>query len=79
MTTKIPMSSHRQIIIEALKENWLSSYQIQQLVKSSSGDRSMRSIRSNPPEGFMIIQRPKEVPEGYNRCLEYRLVSTEKE
>ena len=64
----------RAILIEALKEQWLSNYQMQLLVQSSSGDRTMRSIRQNPPEGFFVEKRPKDVPEGYNRCSEYKLV-----
>lgn len=65
--------THKEIIINALKENWLSNYQVQQLVKSSSGDRTLRTIRENPPEGYVMEQRVKDVP-GYTKCLEYHLV-----
>lgn len=66
--------TQKATLINALKQNWLSSYQMQQLLKSSSGDRTMRTIRQNPPEGYTIQSRPKDVPEGYNKCLEYKLV-----
>ena len=66
--------NNKEILIEALKNEWISNYQAQQIVHSSSGDRTLRRIRENPPEGYHIIQRPKDVPEGYNKCLEYRLI-----
>lgn len=66
--------SNKEILIEALKENWISNYQAQQIVHSSSGDRTLRNIRQNPPEGYQFVQRPKDVPEGYNKCLEYKLI-----
>lgn len=66
--------SNKQTLIEALIEGWISNYQAQQIVHSSSGDRTLRNIRQNPPKGYHMIQRPKEEFEGYNKCLEYRLV-----
>lgn len=60
------------ILTEALKLRWLTSYQMQQLLKSSSADRIMRFIRSNPPIGYSVVSRQKKV-KGYNTCNEYRL------
>lgn len=65
--------SQKETLIGYLKEQWLSNYEMQQLVHSSSADRTARTIRENPPEGFVMVQRPKDVPEGYNRCLEFKL------
>lgn len=64
-------------LIELLKEGWMSNYEMEQAIKSSSGGSMARKIRQNPPEGYKMIQRPKEVPEGYNKCLEFRLVRIE--
>lgn len=63
----------RAKIIEALKSDWHSNLQIIELVKSGSADRTVRNIRENPPIGFKVISRPKKI-EGYNSCLEYKLV-----
>lgn len=63
-----------EVLTEKLKNNWLSNWQAQQIVQSSSGDRLMRFIRQNPPFGYIMEQRDKKVPEGYNKCLEYKLV-----
>ena len=60
-------------VIELLKERWYSNFEIQQAVKSSSADRTLRTIRENPPVGYVVKQREKEVPVGYNKCLEYKL------
>lgn len=65
--------TQEQRLIELLKKNWMSSYQMQQALCSSSADRVMRRIRKNPPKGYAIVQRNKNVPEGYARCLEYKL------
>lgn len=61
-------------LVDALKENWMSNYQIQQFLKSSSGDRIMRMIRKNPPIGYLMDSRKKNMPTKYRKCLEYRLV-----
>lgn len=64
----------KEIIAGALKERWLTAYQMQQLLKSSSADRIMRFVRENPPEGWRVISRQKKV-KGYTTCNEYRLVN----
>lgn len=64
----------REEVLNLLKNGWYSNFQINVECKSSSADRIMRMIRENPPEGFKIEQRKKEVPEKYNRCLEYTLL-----
>lgn len=66
------MATQREQIIEWLKLKWLSNFQIQQIICSSSADREMRRVRKNPPEGYVMVQRPKKI-EGYNTCLEYHL------
>ena len=68
------MGYQEETLIEELKERWLSNFQAQQLLKSSSADRTIRRIRENPPEGWAIIQRRKDLTDKYNRCLEYKLV-----
>ena len=60
-------------LISLLKQYWLSAYQMQQMLKSSSADRTMRRIRKNPPGGWIVIDRKKDI-DGYNKCLEYHLV-----
>ena len=56
-----------------LKQGWYSNFQVCMELKSASADRELRRLRENPPEGYKVVQRPKKV-EGYNDCLEYRLV-----
>lgn len=57
---------------ELLKENWYSAFQLNNAVKSSSGDREMRRLRQNLPDGYTMIQRVKLI-DGYRRCNEYKL------
>lgn len=64
----------KEILEEALKKQWLSNFQMQLLVKSSSADRRAREIRKSPPKGFVMIQRRKELPDGYGYCNEYHLI-----
>lgn len=71
--------TQKEKLIELLKKNWMSSFQMQQAVMSSSADREMRRLRENPPEGYEIQQRPKKMPKGYRPCLEYKLVEVEEE
>lgn len=61
-----------------LKAGWYSNFQVNMKLKSASADRELRRLRENPPKDYKIIQRPKKV-EGYNSCLEYRLVRVEEE
>lgn len=62
-----------EILTRALKERWLTAFQMQQVLRSSSADRVMRFIRSNPPTGYKIESRQKKI-KGYNTCNEYKLV-----
>lgn len=64
--------TQREVMEKALKERWLTAYQMQQVLKSSSADRIMRFIRENPPAGYKVESRQKKV-KGYNTCNEYRL------
>lgn len=64
----------REVLERALKERWLTAYQMQQILKSSSADRIMRFIRQTPPEGFKIESRRKKI-KGYALCNEYRLIN----
>lgn len=63
----------REQVIELLKNSWMTNFQVQQELKSSSADREVRRVRENPPQGFKVISRTKKI-EGYNPCLEFRLV-----
>lgn len=65
--------NQRNVLTELLKLFWLSAYQMQQAMKSSSADRTMRTIRENPPEGYSIRQIDKKI-DGYTDCLQYKLV-----
>ena len=62
----------KEKLTEELKQRWMSAFEMQQFLKSSSADRQMRYIRQNPPTGYEVIQRKKEV-EGYTTCNEYFL------
>lgn len=64
----------KEKVLNLLKTGWYSNFQINLEVKSSSADRAMRKIRENPPEGWVIVQRNKLLPDGYNPCLEYTLM-----
>ena len=68
------MSIQKDLLIELLKKQWTSNYEAQRFIKSSSADRYIRRIRENPPEGYIVIKRRKDLTDKYNRCLEYRLV-----
>lgn len=70
-------ATQTELLTERLKNEWMSNWQIQQFLKSSSGDRVMRYIRSNPPIGYIMESRKKDVPAGYNKCLEYKLVKVD--
>lgn len=63
----------RERIIQLLKDNWMTNFQVIQEVKSGSADRTVRYIKENPPTGYKVVSRTKKV-EGYNPCLEFRLV-----
>lgn len=63
----------REVMEKALKERWLTAYQMQQILRSSSADRIMRFIRETPPAGYKVECRQKKV-KGYNTCNEYKLV-----
>lgn len=64
----------REILEFDLKNYWLSNYEMQQICKSSSADRTARTIRENPPKNYEMLQRKKDVPDEYGNCLEYHLV-----
>lgn len=69
------MKKLRNEVIELLKGGWYSNFQINMELKSASADRIMRFVRENPPEGYTIEQRKKEMPKEYRSCLEYTLKS----
>ena len=64
--------TQKQKLTNLLFENWLTSFQMQMYLKSSSADRIMRFIRENPPKGYEVISRKKKV-KGYPICNEYKL------
>jgi len=66
-------NTQEQKLIELLKYNYLSNYQMQSELRSSSADRIARNIRTNPPEGYVMTQRKKDCEVN---CLEYKLVKT---
>lgn len=59
-----------------LKQGWYSNFQVNMALKSASADRELRRLRENPPAGYIVKSRPKKV-EGFNKCLEYKLVMEE--
>ena len=63
----------RAKIIDLLQNDWMTNFEVIQEVKSGSADRTVRDIKEHPPIGFKVITRTKKI-EGYNPCLEYRLV-----
>lgn len=77
MKIGVKKQTQEQKLTEVLKNKWMSSYQMQQELKSSSADRVMRRIRKNPPDGYTILQKRKDSPNGYGICLEYKLVKEE--
>ena len=65
----------KEYVEERLKSGWYSNFQLQMLANSSSADREARRLRENPPEGYMMVKRPKKILlEGQHPCFEYRLV-----
>lgn len=63
----------KQGVERLLKQGWYSNFQVNMILKSASADRELRRLRENLPEGYEMKQRTKKI-EGYNACLEYRLV-----
>ena len=59
-------NSQKKILVDLLKENWLSNYKIDQILRSASGQRRLREIRKNPPEGYKLteawIDKNGEIP-----------------
>ena len=53
--------NQKERLTEELKQRWMSAYEMQQFLKSSSADRIMRTIRENPPAGWLIVDRPKKI------------------
>lgn len=68
--------TQKQRLTNLLLENWLTSFQMQMYLKSSSADRVMRFIRENPPKGYEIKSRRKKI-KGYPICNEYKLEKIE--
>lgn len=66
----------KEKVLNLLKTGWYSNFQINMVLKSSSADREMRRLRENPPEGWVVMQRKKLLPDGYNNCLEYTMIQT---
>ena len=69
--------TQREKLTEELKTRWMSAYQMQQFLKSSSADRVMRFIRENPPKDYEIVSRQKKI-QCYNTCNEYKLEKIKK-
>lgn len=60
----------KNLVINLLKENWLSNTQLVLLTRHNSAERTARKIRRNPPEGYYMESRPKDC---VTRCLEFKL------
>lgn len=75
----MPKKTLKQDVIDLLKKGWYSNFQINMELKSSSADRIMRFVRENPPAGYAIEQRKKDLPKelGYRNCLEYTLAEVQ--
>lgn len=71
------MITQKEKLTAELKTRWMSAYQMQQFLNSSSADRVMRFIRENPPENYEVISRRKKI-QGYNACYEFKLEEIEK-
>lgn len=69
--------TQREKLTAELKTRWMSAYEMQQFLKSSSADRVMRFIRENPPKDYVVVSRPKKI-QGYNPCYEFKLEQIEK-
>lgn len=61
--------TQKQWVEAALKVDWLSNYEAQALVNSSSGDRYIRFVEAELPFGERLQKRVKDCP---TYCLEYR-------
>lgn len=58
-------------LTKVLKENWVSNFSSCMVTHSAHGDRLIRSIRSNPPEGY--VMKEKMVQLNNTRFKMYRL------
>ena len=48
--------TQKKILIELLKKDWLSNYKIDQILRSASGQRRLREIRKDPPDGYVLTE-----------------------
>lgn len=71
MQIKIKQTMEEQVI-ELLKRGWFSNFGMQQILKSSSADRAMRSAKEKGIDGWKFISRVKK--NAPVRCFEYRLI-----
>ena len=66
------MATIRQRVEEILKTGWVSNFQLNMILRTSSADREARRIKENPPAGYKFVTRKKKI-KGYNPCYEFML------
>ena len=70
-------NSKTAVLINRLKEDWISGFAACELILSNSGDRCIRHIRQKQtPAGYKMEERWNKSPEGH-RYKEFRLVLEE--
>jgi hypothetical protein len=63
-----------KFLTEYLKQNWISYYKADQLVRSGNGQRRVREIRECPPAGYKMIEKKVKEPVWHK---EFKLVGVE--
>lgn len=66
--------THRDQVIERLKEGWYTGYEMCNEIKSSQALARISEVKKNPPKGWHVQERKKDCD---TRCNEYRLVQNE--
>lgn len=66
------MATIKQRVEEILKTGWVSNFQLNMILRTSSADREARRVRKNPPAGYKFVTRKKKI-KGYNPCYEFML------
>lgn len=66
------MATIRKRVEEILKTGWVSNFQLNMILRTSSADREARRVRENPPAGYKFVTRKKKI-KGYNPCYEFML------
>jgi len=64
-------------LIDLLKGDWYSNFQMQRVISCSAADRICRKIRSNPPKGFIIIDKKVKASYEFPAHKKYKLVAND--